>query len=57
MLAVAGDPATKQALRDNGVAAARRGIFGAPSFVTASGELFFGQDRLDQAIRWHLRGG
>jgi 2-hydroxychromene-2-carboxylate isomerase len=27
------------------------GIFGAPSFVV-SGELFFGQDRLEDAIEW-----
>jgi 2-hydroxychromene-2-carboxylate isomerase len=28
------------------------GIFGAPTFVTR-GELFWGDDRLDDAVRWH----
>jgi 2-hydroxychromene-2-carboxylate isomerase len=28
------------------------GIFGAPSFVTQDGELFWGDDRLDEAIEW-----
>jgi 2-hydroxychromene-2-carboxylate isomerase len=32
------------------------GIFGAPTFVTASGELFWGNDRLEQALRWAARG-
>ena len=27
-------------------------MFGAPSFVTADGELFWGNDRLEQALRW-----
>jgi 2-hydroxychromene-2-carboxylate isomerase len=30
----------------------RRGIFGAPSFVTEDGELFWGNDRLEQALEW-----
>ena len=30
-----------------------RGIFGAPSFVAADGELFWGDDRLDEALAWH----
>jgi 2-hydroxychromene-2-carboxylate isomerase len=29
-----------------------RGIFGAPSFITEDGELFWGNDRLEQAIAW-----
>lgn len=28
------------------------GIFGAPSFVTQDGELFWGDDRLDAAVAW-----
>ena len=28
------------------------GVYGAPSFVTADGELFWGNDRLEQAIDW-----
>ena len=31
------------------------GIFGAPSFV-ARGELFWGDDRLEDAVRWHGKG-
>jgi 2-hydroxychromene-2-carboxylate isomerase len=32
------------------------GIFGAPSFVTADGELFWGNDRLERALRWARDG-
>src|SRR6516225_5952874 len=32
--------------------AQRRGLFGAPSFTTADGELFWGNDRLEPALRW-----
>jgi len=35
--------------------ARRLKIFGVPSFVTR-GELFWGNDRLDDAIRWHRKG-
>ena len=31
------------------------GIFGAPTFVTR-GEIFWGDDRLDDAVRWHAKG-
>lgn len=31
------------------------GVFGVPTFVTR-GELFWGDDRLDDAIRWHKSG-
>jgi len=27
-------------------------IFGAPNFVTDDGELFWGNDRLEQALAW-----
>ncbi|MGR3320742.1 MAG: 2-hydroxychromene-2-carboxylate isomerase [Pseudooceanicola sp.] len=37
--------AATQAARD-------RGIFGAPSFVCADGELFWGDDRLEEAVDW-----
>ncbi len=32
-----------------------RGIFGAPSFVASDGELFWGDDRLEEALAWHTR--
>ena len=31
------------------------GIFGAPTFVTR-GEIFWGDDRLEDAVRWHGKG-
>ena len=31
------------------------GIFGAPTFVTR-GEIFWGDDRLEDAVRWHEKG-
>jgi 2-hydroxychromene-2-carboxylate isomerase len=35
--------------------ARKLGIFGAPSFV-ARGEVFWGDDRLEDAVTWHQRG-
>jgi 2-hydroxychromene-2-carboxylate isomerase len=35
--------------------AQRLGIFGSPSFVTADGELFWGNDRLEAALCWAKR--
>lgn len=42
----------KGRLRAQTEEAKERGIFGAPSFTTADGELFWGNDRLEQAIAW-----
>ncbi len=42
----------KAALRENVEEAKRLGIFGAPSFVTGDGELFWGDDRLEAALDW-----
>jgi 2-hydroxychromene-2-carboxylate isomerase len=47
--------ANKLALRRNTEEAQALGIFGAPSFVTADGELFWGNDRLDAALDWAKR--
>lgn len=44
-------PENKQRLRERTEIAWDRGIFGAPSFVV-EGELFWGQDRLEQALEW-----
>jgi 2-hydroxychromene-2-carboxylate isomerase len=35
--------------------AVQLGIFGAPSFVAPDGELFWGNDRLEQALNWAAR--
>jgi 2-hydroxychromene-2-carboxylate isomerase len=50
-LELAGSAEVKAQLRANTSEAQRLGIFGAPNFVTG-GELFFGQDRLDDAVGW-----
>ena len=44
-------PDNKQRLREQTRRAAELGIFGAPSFVV-SGELFWGNDRLEDALAW-----
>jgi 2-hydroxychromene-2-carboxylate isomerase len=44
----------KAALRRNTEQAQANGLFGAPSFTTEDGELFWGDDRLDQALRWAI---
>ena len=44
----------KTALRATTEDAERHGIFGAPSFI-AAGELFWGNDRLEQALSWAKR--
>lgn len=46
-------PAIKQRLRDQTERARELGIFGAPSFVV-DGELFWGDDRLGDAVAWAL---
>ncbi len=42
----------KAELRENTAEAQTRRFFGAPTFTTASGEMFWGNDRLEQALRW-----
>jgi len=44
-------PAAKEQLRAQTQEAARRGIFGAPSVVVGR-ELFWGNDRLEEALSW-----
>ena len=36
----------------NTEAARSHGVFGSPSFVTSDGEMFWGDDRLEEAIAW-----
>jgi len=47
-------PACKQRLKAQTAEAQARGIFGAPSFLVGD-ELFWGDDRLDQALAWAKR--
>jgi 2-hydroxychromene-2-carboxylate isomerase len=54
LAAAAGDP-IKTRLKDHVRQAQERGLFGAPSFVTTDGELFWGNDRLEQALDWAVR--
>lgn len=42
----------KTELRDLTAEAQTREFFGAPTFTTQDGELFWGNDRLEQALRW-----
>jgi 2-hydroxychromene-2-carboxylate isomerase len=42
----------KARLRAQTDEAQRLGIFGAPTFITPDGELFWGNDRLEQALAW-----
>ena len=45
----------KDRLKSNTEDAMRLGVFGAPSFITEDGDLFWGDDRLDQALSWVSR--
>ena len=49
-------PENKLTLRRSTEEATALGIFGAPSF-TVGGELFWGNDRLEQALAWCRSGG
>ena len=52
VMARAGSEAAKEGLKARTAEAQARGIYGAPSFITDHGELFWGDDRLEQALRW-----
>ena len=47
--------AIKDRLRSQTAQAQELGIFGAPTFITADGELFWGSDRMESAIAWARR--
>lgn len=51
LMAQATAPENKQALKDNVDEAVARGIFGAPTMFVGD-EMFWGNDRLEDAIRW-----
>ena len=57
VLAKARSEPIKARLRDETQAAQQLGVFGAPNFVTADGELFWGNDRLEHAVAWAARAG
>lgn len=48
-------PDNKQRLREQTRRASELGVFGAPSFVVG-GELYWGNDRLEDALSWATRG-
>ena len=52
ILAAGQSETIKLRLRTQTEEARQRGIFGAPSFTTADGELFWGNDRLEPALIW-----
>jgi 2-hydroxychromene-2-carboxylate isomerase len=52
ILAEAQSDPIKRRLRNETQTAQQLGIFGAPTFVTADGELFWGNDRLEPALAW-----
>ena len=52
VLAAAQADESKARLRAQTEEAQRRGLFGAPTFSTADGELFWGNDRLERALLW-----
>ena len=55
LLLQAKSPEIKEALFANTAEAQTKEIFGAPSLITADGELFWGDDRLEQALDWHQK--
>jgi 2-hydroxychromene-2-carboxylate isomerase len=50
-MALAGSPENKAALREQTEQAVAKGIFGAPSMIVGE-ELFWGNDRLEEAFAW-----
>jgi 2-hydroxychromene-2-carboxylate isomerase len=56
VLATAQGDDNKARLKSETADATARGIFGAPSFFTPDGEMFWGNDRLEQALDWARRG-
>ena len=50
------DQVVKDALKANTAAAQEAGVFGAPTFTCADGEVFWGNDRLDDAVAWAVKG-
>ena len=56
ILALANGPEAKEALMEETAATRDLGIFGSPTFAVGR-ELFWGDDRLEDAISWYQHGG
>ena len=56
-IGVAQSDGNKARLRAECDEARVRGVFGAPTFLTAGGELFWGNDRLERALTWAAKAG
>ena len=56
VLAGATTPENKGRLKALTEEAMSLGLFGAPTIVTADGELFWGHDRIPEALHWALNG-
>ncbi|MCG7393031.1 2-hydroxychromene-2-carboxylate isomerase [Microvirga sp. ACRRW] len=52
IIAEAQSDANKMRLRRMSEEAQSRGVFGAPTFFAEDGEMFWGNDRLEQALEW-----
>ncbi len=55
IMAKSAEAKTKQALKSQVDRAQQLGLFGAPSFVTSDSEMFWGNDRLEDALEWQAR--
>ena len=53
LLQAQGEP-NKARLKAQTEEARSRGVFGAPTFFAEDGEMFWGNDRLEQALAWAL---
>ncbi len=51
------DEAVKSRLKASTEEAQTLGVFGSPSFVTEDNELFWGSDRMEEALDWAADGG
>jgi 2-hydroxychromene-2-carboxylate isomerase len=55
-IARAQDPENKRKLRQQTEHAEALNIFGAPTFIAEDGEMFWGHDRMEDALDWAVRG-
>ena len=56
ILQAASNPDIKKILHEN-TESACKSLFGSPFFITSDGELFWGDDRLEQVLKWQERPG